>query len=253
VLLAIFLALSLALSGSLSNKSVLPPTQPGLGHDEGVFMRTTAEDGSPALYFIAHGARHSVLEGDMRTELSLNPLWPVRSVEREVALVYPEAAPIGAARVGLLQIPPITEEEVAHAADPETEPTTSTYTLQPGDNLTHVSRAYGTTVDAILHANGLTNANRIFAGRTIVIPGSMPAEIPASAVIEDAPLAAAPEDEASAESESSEPMTYTLKRGDNVTHISRAFGTTVEAILEANGIGNANRIYAGQTLLIPGA
>src|SRR5207253_2352918 len=70
----------------------------------------------------------------------------------------------------------------AAAAD-VVEPTPSTYVLKPGDNLTHVARAFGTSVDAILAANGLTNANRIYAGKALTIPGSDTAD----EVADDAP------------------------------------------------------------------
>ena len=45
--------------------------------------------------------------------------------------------------------------------------------------------------------------------------------------------------------------TYTVCRGDNLFRLSLRFGTTVQAIAEANGILNPNLIYVGQVLLIP--
>lgn len=47
------------------------------------------------------------------------------------------------------------------------------------------------------------------------------------------------------------PRTYTVRRGDNLFRIALRFGTTVDAIAEANGIPNPNLIYVGQVLLIP--
>jgi LysM repeat protein len=44
---------------------------------------------------------------------------------------------------------------------------------------------------------------------------------------------------------------HTVKRGENLYQISRAYGVTVSAITAANGIKNANRIYVGQRLCIP--
>jgi LysM repeat protein len=46
--------------------------------------------------------------------------------------------------------------------------------------------------------------------------------------------------------------TYVVKRGDTLAKIAAANGTTVSALMKANGIVNANRIYTGQSLVIPG-
>jgi LysM repeat protein len=47
---------------------------------------------------------------------------------------------------------------------------------------------------------------------------------------------------------------YKIKRGDNLTKIAKAHGTTVDAIMKANpNIKDANRIAAGGALNIPGA
>jgi murein DD-endopeptidase MepM/ murein hydrolase activator NlpD len=45
---------------------------------------------------------------------------------------------------------------------------------------------------------------------------------------------------------------YTVQRGDTLSRIARRCGTTVAALTQANHIRNANRIYAGQVLVIPG-
>jgi LysM repeat protein len=44
-----------------------------------------------------------------------------------------------------------------------------------------------------------------------------------------------------------------LRPGDNLTYLAEEYGTTVEDILAANNISNPNKIYIGQTLLIPTA
>jgi LysM repeat protein len=238
VLLAVLLALSLAMSPALD----LPSTAPGLGPDEGVFLTTTADDGSRAVYFVARGARHSIVEADMQAELRVNPLWPVRTVGRDAVLAYPEASPIGSARTNLITAS-VADSEPAEAAPAIAEVEPSTYVLKRGDTLTQISRAYGTTVDAILHANGISNPNRIYAGQALVIP------------IGDAPLVA--HDEADAEAVAEEPsadiLTHTVQRGESAIAIARRFGVDVEHLLAANNVADRNRIYAGQTLTIPGS
>lgn len=45
-------------------------------------------------------------------------------------------------------------------------------------------------------------------------------------------------------------LTYTVQEGDNLTKLARQFNTTVDAIVEENGIENANLIRIGEELTI---
>ncbi len=45
---------------------------------------------------------------------------------------------------------------------------------------------------------------------------------------------------------------YVVKPGDNLTKIARVTGTTVSALVALNNIKDANRIYVGQVLTLPG-
>jgi len=145
------------------------------------------------------------------------------------------------------------------------------YTLRRGDNLTHIARDYGTSVDAILAANGLSNANRIYAGQSLVIPtadgsDTASADAPTAPVAEDtsspAPVAQADSSassDADATTASDSPAdddvdaasTYTVVRGDSAIKIARRFGVDEGALLDANGISDPNRVYVGQVLTIP--
>ncbi|MDN5301306.1 MAG: hypothetical protein PWQ60_820 [Thermoanaerobacteraceae bacterium] len=44
---------------------------------------------------------------------------------------------------------------------------------------------------------------------------------------------------------------YLVRSGDTLSAIAERFGTTVEAIMEANNLANPDIIFAGQVLLIP--
>ncbi len=46
--------------------------------------------------------------------------------------------------------------------------------------------------------------------------------------------------------------TYTVQTGDTLFAIAQRFGTTVEALVQANNIANPNVIFVGQVLTIPG-
>lgn len=48
-----------------------------------------------------------------------------------------------------------------------------------------------------------------------------------------------------------EPVVHTVKDGETLSKIAQNYGVTVEAIVEANGLTDPDRIIAGQTLIIP--
>jgi len=103
------------------------------------------------------------------------------------------------------------------------------HVVQPGQNLFRIALRYGTTVDAIMAANGLSD-HTIYVGQRLVIPvgsgGSSPSPSPAGRA------------------------TYTVRRGDNLTRIALRHGVTVWALMRANGL-SSSWIYPGQQLVIP--
>lgn len=56
---------------------------------------------------------------------------------------------------------------------------------------------------------------------------------------------------ASAEEPQYNTVVHIVRWGENLTSISRRYGVSIYAIVQANGLSNPNRIYAGQRLLIP--
>ncbi len=45
--------------------------------------------------------------------------------------------------------------------------------------------------------------------------------------------------------------TYKVKRGDNLTKISRSYRVSIHQLAKSNGLKNPNLIYVGQNLCIP--
>ncbi len=121
----------------------------------------------------------------------------------------------------------------------------TTHVVQPGENLFRIALRYGVSVDAILAANDLSSANLVYAGQVLVIPaGEVP--LPGEATQPEAPAPATT-------TETSGGATHTVARGETLFSLARQYGVTINAILEANGMTDPNRIYAGQTLTIPAA
>jgi LysM repeat protein len=118
----------------------------------------------------------------------------------------------------------------------------STYVVQPGDNLFRIALRFGVTVEAIQQANGIANPNLIFVGQVLQIPGGtgpVPTAAPGAPTAAPAPGGTV--------------GTYVVQAGDTLGRIAARFGTTVAAIAQANNIVNVNLIYVGQVLRISGA
>lgn len=75
-----------------------------------------------------------------------------------------------------------------------------------------------------------------------------PAAVPSPAATSIPTLSPQPQPTATPEFEM---ITHTVQAGDNLLEIAQEYGTTVQAIIEANGITNPDLIFIGQTLLIP--
>lgn len=126
---------------------------------------------------------------------------------------------IGFALVGLATLAP-----VSRAASP------NVVIVRWGDTLAGIAARTGTTIQALVRANGLPNANFIYAGQRLVIPSSIaaPITLPSTSSI------------------------YTVSAGDTLASVAAKFGTTPTEVLRVNGLRNPNFIYIGQRLNIPG-
>ena len=120
---------------------------------------------------------------------------------------------------------PMPVTPVAPVPAPTVSATEVYYIVQWGDTLTWIACRYGTTVEAIKSANGL-RSDFIYAGQRLMIPAGQP-------------------------SASGQVRYHVVQPGDTLTTIAVAYGTTVEAIVQANGLPNPNYIWVGQRLRIP--
>ena len=101
------------------------------------------------------------------------------------------------------------------------------YTVKKGDTLYNIARVYGTSVESIKNLNYLTN-NDLYIGQVLRIPEIYTKE-------EDLYVP--------------EYINYTVKRGDTLYRIARIYNTTIESIMQDNGLKNEN-LTIGQNLKI---
>lgn len=103
----------------------------------------------------------------------------------------------------------------------------SIYVVQSGDTLSSIARRFGTTVNTLVQINQLANANQIYVGQRLEVPGYSDGG-PGCNI-------------------------YTVQRGDTLTAIARRFGVSIQALAQENNISNTSRITVGQHLCIPNA
>lgn len=157
------------------------------------------------------------------------------------------------------------------------------YTVQPGDTLGKIALRYGTTISALMSANGIANPNHIYVGQKLRIPtgggycvryhtvsyGETLSTIAAWYGVSTYSLAQAnnitnynrvyvgqslciPGGSAPEPSPPAGGFWYKVTYGDTLSRIALRYGTTVYAIMAANNLASANRILVGQNLWIPG-
>jgi LysM repeat protein len=103
---------------------------------------------------------------------------------------------------------------------------TSTYVVGWGDTLSSIALRYGTSVSAIVEANQMANPNLIYVGQRLSIPTSS-APVPSNSGV------------------------YVVKSGDTLSRIAASHQTTVQYLVQLNGLTNANLIVVGQRLAVP--
>jgi LysM repeat protein len=104
----------------------------------------------------------------------------------------------------------------------------SSYHVREGDTLWDIAAAHRTSVSTLVRVNGLhSGGDVILAGQTLRVPAKPKARTKPRTT------------------------TYTVKRGDTVSHIALRLGVPISRILADNHLDRRGRIYAGQHLKVP--
>ena len=153
---------------------------------------------------------------------------------------------------------------------------TSNYTVMPGDSLWVISRKFGTTVDAITNANGISKNSVLKVGQKLFIPNKGTAQpVKTKAVSEkiakpqpqnnkltkeDADLLndlintpTTTETKApSGEAQSVNFLPHTIKDGDTWNTISEMYGVSIDNLKKANPkVASENNLATGTVINVP--
>ncbi|MEN3272092.1 MAG: hypothetical protein V7636_853 [Actinomycetota bacterium] len=109
-----------------------------------------------------------------------------------------------------------------------------TYVVRPGDTLSSIAAKFGVSVKSLAEANHITNSDKVYAGRSLTVPGGV---VKAEAAAPAVPAVVA--------------TTHTVAAGETLTGIAARYGTTVGAVVSANKLGNANHVVIGARLRVP--
>jgi len=112
------------------------------------------------------------------------------------------------------------------------------HVVKRGENLTSIAARYGVSISAIMQANGIRDANRIFIGQSLTIPSGRSSA--GTAYTSSAGTAYT----------GSACAIHVVRLGDYLGKIAAQYGGTVESIQQANGL-MGTVIWPGLRLKIP--
>lgn len=137
--------------------------------------------------------------------------------------------------------------------------------VQPGETLTQIAARYGVSLEALMQANQISEADRIFSGQQLIIPTALD-----SSQVEVVNIQKESENDpdlfesSPGENDSTDPVersgnpiaslnrTYRTRPGDTLSLIALRFGIDADALRRLNRLPSLNTsLRAGQQLLLP--
>ncbi|MFW6055023.1 MAG: LysM peptidoglycan-binding domain-containing protein, partial [Thermodesulfobacteriota bacterium] len=107
-----------------------------------------------------------------------------------------------------------------------------TYRVRPGDSLWSISRRFDLSLESLRLTNDIASRNsHLQVGQELQIPGRSSQEMKRSIAAKRS--------------------NYTVQKGDNLWNISRRFDTSLQTLLEANGLRKSDFLRVGSKIYIP--
>ncbi len=213
-------ALNLLTTDALQVGQVLRvPNIPGVTTPQGIPTATP----EPFEYTVQEG--DTLLSIALHFGISLDQLASVNGLRDQHS--------IGVGQVLLIPSASASEQPSAGggSVDPGLSGRAGTHEVQAGETLAQIAEQYNVTLTDLIAFNGntITNPHVVKIGTVLIIPGRTAADI---SILNQA--------------------TYTVQEGDSLLAIAQQFGVTVEALMAANNITNADLLRVGDELIIPG-
>jgi N-acetylmuramoyl-L-alanine amidase len=100
----------------------------------------------------------------------------------------------------------------------------ATVTVRPGETLGDIATRSGVSIPALAAENGITNPNRVVAGRVLRLPVS---------------------------SDESAPVVHRVRAGETLSAIAARYGVSVGTLVKLNALRSPHRIVVGRLLRVP--
>ena len=104
--------------------------------------------------------------------------------------------------------------------------------VNPGDTLSEIAERHGISLQRLMQLNGISNPAMVQAGRRLVLSGGS-----GSSAIRRSPSGAG---------------SYTVKSGETLGEIAERYNTSVNRLMQLNGISDPLLLQAGSRLVVPG-
>ncbi|MCP9885039.1 LysM peptidoglycan-binding domain-containing protein [Synechococcus sp. ATX 2A4] len=105
------------------------------------------------------------------------------------------------------------------------------HVVKPGETLSEIAERYGVSLNRLMQLNGIKDPDLVTAGTRLTVPGAAGS--------------------GSAPSGGGGRGSYTVKPGETLSEIADRLGTTVQRLIELNGIRNPDMVTEGTRLVVP--
>jgi LysM repeat protein len=102
--------------------------------------------------------------------------------------------------------------------------------VKPGETLSEIAERYGTSVQRLMQLNNLRSPQDLWAGSRIQVPGA-----------------------GGTTSRGGGSGNYTVKPGETLSEIAERYGTSVQRLMQLNGLRSPQDLWAGSRIQVPGA
>jgi len=103
--------------------------------------------------------------------------------------------------------------------------------VKPGETLSEIAERYATSVQRLMQLNNLRSPQDLWAGSRIQVPGAG----------------------GSSASRGGGSGNYTVKPGETLSEIAERYGTSVQRLMQLNGLRSPQDLWAGSRIQVPGA